>query len=362
MQEKLNRFLLLLTLISVLNATGKAETGLLNFRNYGPAEGLNNTFVYSVNQDPSGFMWFGAGAGLSRFDGFNFKIDEFEGQIPADLATATYTDKDERMWFGFNNGQIVVYEGKDFRILEAENVGSTIAGFEEDGQGNILAASHGDGLIRINNDMEIEVFKEQFSGMLLSSISFSAENRLLAGTVDGLYLYKYKHGEAPEIIKKIDAIPSAKIQAIEYMENSGTLLAGTENMGVYSLLPEISSTDSFHVVNTGEKWGLSDANVQHIFSDNENNIWISTFGEGVFKITTTNGETKKVTRLNEQNGLASNMIRQVFQDNEERYWFASYGGGISMLTDESLRIYPEPDARFGKNILSLTHSEDSYWL
>jgi hypothetical protein len=41
------------------------------FRNFGFEEGLPHRFVYTINQDPSGYLWLGTGTELAVSMGFN---------------------------------------------------------------------------------------------------------------------------------------------------------------------------------------------------------------------------------------------------------------------------------------------------
>ncbi|HET9626693.1 MAG TPA: ATP-binding protein [Kofleriaceae bacterium] len=49
-----------------------APPGLARFRGFGPAEGLRNLVILSVDQDARGFLWVGSDDGVYRFDGERF--------------------------------------------------------------------------------------------------------------------------------------------------------------------------------------------------------------------------------------------------------------------------------------------------
>ncbi len=347
----------LLLIVSVCNSTPQR----LNFRNYGIDKGICNSFVYTVNQDPSGFMWFGAGPGLCRFDGLTFIQGTAIHTLPADLATSTFTDSKNRMWFGFNNGHITVYENGQFTVIEPQQVRTRITGFDEDQNGNILASSQRNGLIRIGNDMTVEVFGEQFADKFLNSVCLAPGNKLFAGTSEGVFLYEYEYDNSPSLIAGIDGIPAIAVRAIVYDDQSGAFLTGTDR-GLFKIYSENIETGSFSTVNAGEKWGFQSANIQHIFIDSAGDIWLSTFGDGVYRIIRNNEGEETVRHLSAGNGLPGDIITQVFEDNEGRYWFATYGNGISLLNDEAFTIYPELNREFGNNILSATFHDGFYWL
>ena len=59
-------FLLILSQLILSSAYAQ----LYNFKNYNTKNGLANSFVNIIIQNPQGYIWFGTqGGGISRFDG-----------------------------------------------------------------------------------------------------------------------------------------------------------------------------------------------------------------------------------------------------------------------------------------------------
>lgn len=59
-----------------------AQTFRLPFINFDDRDGLPDRFVYAVAQDQQGFLWFGAGSGLYRFDGKSFQNKKSTADVP----------------------------------------------------------------------------------------------------------------------------------------------------------------------------------------------------------------------------------------------------------------------------------------
>jgi signal transduction histidine kinase/ligand-binding sensor domain-containing protein len=72
------------------------------------ADGLPDDVVYSILQDRQGFMWFGTGNGLTRYDGYQFTVYQSDPSDPTTLSHDTvytiYQARNGDLWVGTGNG------------------------------------------------------------------------------------------------------------------------------------------------------------------------------------------------------------------------------------------------------------------
>lgn len=59
-------------LLSIVGVPCRAQNGDIRFEQISTEEGLSQSFVYSIVQDHTGYMWFGTRDGLNRYDGYTF--------------------------------------------------------------------------------------------------------------------------------------------------------------------------------------------------------------------------------------------------------------------------------------------------
>ena len=64
-------------LLAFTASFGFAQQSKIPFEGYNVPEGLPEEYVRGLVQDDKGFIWFGTDAGVSRFDGVNFKNFKF---------------------------------------------------------------------------------------------------------------------------------------------------------------------------------------------------------------------------------------------------------------------------------------------
>ena len=64
----------IIIVLAVCSIKGHTQISNLRFVNFGSKDGLPDKIVYSAAQDKQGYMWFGTGTGLYRYDGQSFKI------------------------------------------------------------------------------------------------------------------------------------------------------------------------------------------------------------------------------------------------------------------------------------------------
>ena len=358
--KKLRFNIVLFLIFFVQNIHGQ----MYQFKEYGIEEGLSHPFVYTVSEDNDGFIWIGTGEGLCKFDGYEFVVSAEDDSLTDGFVTTSYLDSKGIIWFGHNSGQVTYYNGIEFKLLGLENVNSTITTITGDQNGNVFIATQNNGIIKVDKEYNLTGFSETFNGKLIYSVFQVEENLFLIGTSSGLSLYSLKEDEFIEEYK-VDELDYIAVQTINKSNVDGAFWIGTEDSGFYLLKRKGEKFDSYEIQNQGEEYNLNYENVQAILEDKDDVLWISTFGNGIYKLTPDVGtEFSYINMVNysTKNGLPNNFVKQIFQDWEGNYWIATYGNGLAFLVDEAFTLHYKNLESFNGNVLSITESDDYLWL
>jgi ligand-binding sensor domain-containing protein len=94
-----------ITLLAILLAW--AVQAQQRFINFSAKDGLPEKYIYTATQDAKGFMWFGTGTGLYRYDGHQFKLFRSPLDRPganiANILQTVATDSSGHLWLGSVN-------------------------------------------------------------------------------------------------------------------------------------------------------------------------------------------------------------------------------------------------------------------
>ncbi|MDW3193131.1 MAG: histidine kinase [Cytophagales bacterium] len=100
-------------LLFVATGTASAQSSIEII--YTIDDGLPSNTVYDLIQDDRGYMWFGTDAGLSRFDGYEFKNYELSDGLPDMDILKFFKDSSGRIWmYSFNGNMGYVKEDSIF--------------------------------------------------------------------------------------------------------------------------------------------------------------------------------------------------------------------------------------------------------
>jgi ligand-binding sensor domain-containing protein/serine phosphatase RsbU (regulator of sigma subunit) len=100
--------------------------------------------------------------------------------------------------------------------------------------------------------------------------------------------------------------------------------------------------------------------VLSLTGDKENNLYIGTWGVGVFKYNVISGKKEKF--LSEGSG---GTIVSLFQDKDGKLWIGSYGDGLFILNTKTseIRHYSDDDGLSNNNIMAIVRdSKNNIWL
>lgn len=276
-------FVLLIGLLLIWQEPLKAQH--YNFINYSTESGLAQSQVRSIAQDHNGYLWLGTLAGLSRYDGRKFINYSIQNGLIDNLIFSLAVDKSNGIWIGTLGG-INYYNGEKFRtyLFKSGMADNAVNAIAQDANGDLWLATDGAGVCRFH-----------------------------AGTFT---YFTVDQG-----------LPDNNVRSV-CIDAAGKVWFGTKNgLCYFDGLKFTSPTAG----------GTPPTNVSHLFVDSQQQLWVSTFGEGVYCY---NGKTFQ--NYTEDHGLISNWIRSATEDSEGKIWFASRLG-LAKFDGKAFNNYTESD-------------------
>ena len=267
--------------------------------------------VNAIVQDNSGNMWFGTYVGVLKFDGTNWTTyNTGNSGLLSDVVYGIAKDYLGNIWFSTING-INEYNG-------SWNPYDSGTYFQSVGKV--------DNYMWFGTGEEQNIYRYNFNiftnylvnGNTVNSIT-NAASLIWGSTYRGIFSFtkdttdtKYPDEQDYNIINSV--LASNQCFTIE-IDNSGNVWVGT--------------LDNYISVYNGSTWtqkgntSFGCSNIRHIKKDASGNMWVATYGAGVYK-TSDGGSTW--TNYTTTDGLAYNEVRAIYQDVSGNMWFGTSGG------------------------------------
>ena len=293
-------------------------------------DGLNNNRITTMFTDPNHQVWVGTPTGLNRHTPNGVEtIDQLQGREIRKIIA----DAEGRMWLGTNQG-LGMFDGTVWEILRIEAETNEIQAIAvdstqdvwvstgillDDEPGFLSSLNRYDG-VQWHSEQEIlQQIDQTIVAMLVDS-----RNRIYFGTLSdegsesGLWVLDVG------VLRRIDLSTSGDIRTMIETAD-GTIWIGSE-IGIHVL-----DGDSLHrtaLLTTDQ--GLVDNDVQVLYRDPSNRIWIGTVdGVSLFQ------DGQFARELTASDGLNSNNISAITQVGET-FWFGSPDDGISVFNPEMI--------------------------
>ncbi len=283
-------------------------------------DGLSQSTVFSICQDSTGFMWFGTMDGLSRYDGYEFRVWRHtpadSASISSDIVRLVYSDGSGRIWAGTVNGLSLYDADSDsFRNWAVGEVG----GIAEAEGGELYVAAGGQ--LMIFNPETLQWRSGLLGGGVLPTMLCRDGNTLWIAT-DGAGLFRLDivDGEVRKVPEFASEKPINSIFA--YGE---TLWIATEGDGLWCLSLNGKSCTSAERFTGGD--GLPSNYARSLSADDSGRIWVGTYGGlGILE----DGVFNSVRSDTFQEGaLSQSSVRSICRDNQGGMWLGTYFGGLN---------------------------------
>lgn len=308
---------------------------------------FHNT-VEAIARDQLGYIWIGTNYGLNRLDGYNTvnytNNPEDSTSISGNFIYSLYVDSDDELWIGTIGGGLNKYDRKTnsfvrIKLSGLNNEGLNISAITEDKSGNIWIGTIGEGVSKYNkktglfkrfNISEADPYKRINSnvtkmlcdkeGYIWVGLNQGEVFRINTETEEIKYLSLFKEQEKFSEIGSIKGIAQQK---------NGTILFVTWTGNLYKLNPKYDS----QIKLLKDPSFFNNNLLTDIVIDENENIWVSTWQDGLYKIDINTGE-KSLYKRNKfyPNSLGSNAINLMFIDKYNYLWIGTIDNGLYMLS------------------------------
>jgi ligand-binding sensor domain-containing protein/serine phosphatase RsbU (regulator of sigma subunit) len=302
-----------------------------NFRLIDENRGLTEKYINHISQSKSGVLLLSSEEGFLRYDGTDFIKNSSLKKLHDEFITAHLSNRRGKIYLGTQAGSLykivsndsVVLLGKiDFSITKIIEISDSLLLIGTKGNGLWLSAS--DGLKKITSVTSTLINDIEFVNNFVYVVG---ENGIEICTISNEYVLR---------IKGVDKFNFKNVLSTCILSGDSMLLA-VEDEGLF-LLKDTNGTNK--ITRLDKISELITSKVTSIIKSKTGDIWISTRGNGLFKLSTQpNSSTFTINQINSLNGLPSNNIECVYEDNYGGFWFGTYGTGLIHLTDPSIIKY-----------------------
>lgn len=271
-----------ITVLTHINKLSYAQSKNLIFNNINIEQGISQSTIEDIFQDSEGYIWLGTNDGLNRYNGYEFKIynyEEYQNSISHNGITDITEDKYGNIWVNTVSG-----------VNKINKKTEKISNYTEI-----------NGKIKEDSTTEIIVTKD---------------NNILVGTYEGLNIYNAKEDRFDIILEQKDGILSSCIYSIDEDIN-GNIWIGTE-LGLNKLSKDFKVLETY----------TSESGIYNIFCDDENGfVWAGSDSSGLLKIDTKTKEVKQyINNIEDLNSLPANQVGAIIRDSKGNLWVGTTNG------------------------------------
>ena len=342
----------LMLLVLLLSLATHTLAQHYSFIQYSTRSGLPQSQVTSIAQDNAGYLWIGTYGGLAQFDGTNFnQFGRNNGLLNNRITSLVYIEN--TLYVGHSQGVSIQLNIDTFEAISHSDEGTlgSVTGFSII-DSTIYVSTNGSGLFILDRQNKkltpIENSPDRIREVVL------IQQKLYLATREGIVTYDGKQFQTIQRSKNISfsglMYDNEKLYATSF---NGTLyLVDIENQSIKEIFSSehhvfrdmvidkyenkwIYSSDGIIYIKENdtleitEQSGLVSNDIDIIFEDSEENIWIGTNGKGLLRFT-----NEVFTYYNEKSGFPSDLVIAIEIDKRNNAWFSSIDQGVWQIDEK----------------------------
>lgn len=289
------------------------------FKNYGFEEGMLEEEVVYLTTSKRGVTYVLTSSGITTFQGVSIDTYSLPPNLMPPLSSASHAADvvQDTLWFG------TLTDGVYFWTPDSLGKVSLPAGGEGARTTAITRGDRGDLWLGTERG---EIFTRQGGSFILKgklpveatvySLTPDGYERWWLATSQGVYLYQY--GKVTAWLPSMGLPEGAEVYRIALDKEGGIWLASSIG-GVFLY----ERGELYHF---GEAEGLTDYEVLDVYADRSGNVWVATDGAGLFRF-----GGRQFSYLTIMNGLGAETAYSMVEVGPEQYWLVTDAPGVQWL-------------------------------
>jgi diguanylate cyclase (GGDEF)-like protein len=301
--------------------------------------GLPNAIATALAEDGQGFLWIGSPGGLSRWDGYRFRVYQSDpqraGALPDNYVQALHGDARGRLWVGTTSAGLLRHDPATDGFVRYPVGGDrglshvSVRQVQDDGEGGLWIATDG-GLDRLDPVTgRIEHASRGWAaaaGPQVRTLLLDRRGVLWLGSAAGLF--RREPGAA-----RLEAVPlrgGATVQPeVLRQDGAGRIWVGTLQHGVF-VLPNEGRAPASPVHERQPPEGhdvLHDSQIAGLAEVQPGEMWVATLAQGLVAVNLAQGDTRRIRHVPAwPMSLADNALRAIYRDRAGLVWVATNRG------------------------------------
>ena len=328
---------------------------------------LSNLQINSLVKNKNGKVFVGSNIGLFEYE--NFKVSPVLTSYDAveDSSNITYNiesmllDDDGSLWLGtFSNGLIKIgltpldsYVVHNYKISDKRILALTQAP-----DGRVLCGTENDGLFVVDKNGVI-VKNYIYNKLDNNGIKSNSIWSLFVDDQDRIWIGYYNRGVGKydwfyDKFKDIESFPninnslqSSSVTGI-VEDKKGRLWIGMDGGGVDVYNPITQQITHLSKTDNPIATGMKSMDVQTLFMDSKDNLWIGTWNAGIFYLPKNGTSFINYNTTNTDEGLKSNRIMSFSEDSNGIIWIGSFLKGLHSYNPKMRKFTFQNDKIFRK--------------
>ena len=289
---------------------------------------ISASYIMSMATDSEGNVWAGTfykglNLWLNKRDSYQlYYASGAKGAIGGNIVRTICPAPSGGLWVGTEDGSLNFFDTKTREMESFSDPHDAFINIQDviRVDRELWIATYGNGLFRFRPDLRKNVAHYNFSDNFIIRSCLLKDGRIVVGTHEGLYLY------IPETdsFQKLEALGDNFVHAL-FQDSRENVWVGTYGRGIWLLDKDLNLIRRINTVNSGG--GLQSNHITSFLEDSAHRLWITTEGGGV-SYTSPDWTPDKLglSKLDKRDGLPNNVACSMAEDREGKLWISTTHG------------------------------------